>query len=124
MNWIDKMLSSKESRNVKLSLYTFFLFFLLFLLVHLIVAYPKIVHAWDGTDLSTDTDVSISNGTRETVTDTTIIEPGYDVPVTDSEDTTIDMEVTSVISTPAGLDQIEGHNYETNESVELEMDMR
>ena len=91
MNWIDKMLSSKESRNVKLSLYTFLLVFLLFLLVHLIVAYPKIVHAWDGTDLSTDTDISIGNGTRETITDTTIIEPGYDVPVSDSNGDTSEM---------------------------------
>ena len=124
MDWIDKMLSGDESRNVKLSVYTFLLAVCIFILVHLIIAYPKIVHAWDGTDLSTDTDVSIGNGTRETITDTTVVEPGYDVPVTDSEDTTIDMEVTSVISTPAGLDQIEGHNYETNESVELEMDMR
>ena len=121
MNWIDKMLSSKESRNVKLSLYTFFLFFLLFLLVHLIVAYPKIVHAWDGTDLSTDTDVSIGNGTKETITDTVIIEPGYDIPVTDSNGDTSDVEVTSIIETPAGITQIEVHDYDTGEWRDIEM---
>ena len=124
MDWIDKMLSNKESRNVKLTVRTFLLVFLLFLLIHMIVAFPKIVHAWDGTDLSTDTDVSIGNGTRETITDTTIIDPGYDVPVTDSEDITFEMEITNFMPTPAGIDQIEGHNYETNESVELEMDRR
>ena len=124
MDWVDKMLSGKESRNVKLTVRMFLLVFLLFLLVHMIVAFPKIVHAWDGIDLSTDTDISISNGTRETITDTTIIEPGYDVSVTNSEDITFEMEIVNVMPTPAGIDQIEGHNYETNESVELEMDKR
>jgi hypothetical protein len=124
MDWIDRMLSNKESRNVKLTVRMFLLVFLLFLLVHMIIAFPKIVHAWDGTDLSTDTDVSIGNGTRETVTDTTIIEPGYDVPVTDSENITIQMEIVKVMPTPAGIDQIEVFDYEANESKELEMDRR
>ena len=89
-----------------------------------ISGYPKLVHAWDGIDLSTDTDISIDTGTRETITDTVIIEPNYDIPITDAENETVEMTVITVMPTPAGIDQIEVYDSETNESMELEMSNR
>jgi len=91
---------------------------------HFILAFPKIANGWDGLDLSTDTDISIDTGTRESITDTIIIEPGYDIPITDSEGDTIEMEIINVMPTPAGIDQIEVFDYETNESMELDMSNR
>ena len=85
---------------------------------HFIIA---TANAWDGVDLSTDSDISIDTGTRETITDTVIIEPGYDVPVTDSNGDTSDVEVTSIIETPAGITQIEVHDYDTGEWRDVEM---
>lgn len=114
----------EEPKIVLTTVKIFLLFFCVFILVQLIIGYPKIVHAWDGSDLSTDTDVSIDTGTRETITDTIIIEPGYDVPVTDSNGDTSDGEIISIMETPAGITQIEIHDYETNESVDVEMSIR
>ena len=114
----------EEPKIVLTTVKIFLLFFCVFILVQLIIGYPKIVHAWDGSDLSTDTDVSIDTGTRETITDTVIIEPGYDVPITDSEGDTVEMTVITVMPTPAGIDQIEVYDSETNESMELEMSNR
>ena len=88
---------------------------------HFIVA---TANGWDGVDLSTDSDISIDTGTRETITDTVIIEPGYDVPVTDSNGDTSDGEIISIIETPAGITQIEIYDYETNESKNVEMSIR
>ncbi|MDC3375215.1 hypothetical protein OAW27_00050 [bacterium] len=88
---------------------------------HFIIA---TANAWDGVDLSTDSDISIDTGTRETITDTVIIEPGYDIPVTDSNGDTYDGEIISIMETPAGITQIEIHDYETNESVDVEMSIR
>lgn len=117
MNWID-------SKGARMSAWTLLLVMVIYVGVHFILAYPKLVHGWDGIDLSTDTDISIDTGTRETITDTVIIEPGYDVPITDAEGNTIEMEIINVMPTPAGIDQIEVYDSETNESMELEMSNR
>jgi hypothetical protein len=111
----------EEPKIVLTTVKIFLLFFCVFILVQLIIGYPKIVHAWDGVDLSTDSDISIDTGTRETITDTVIIEPGYDIPVTDSNGDTSDVEVTSIIETPAGITQIEVHDYDTGEWRDVEM---
>ena len=79
------------------------------------------MHGWDGIDLSTDTDISIDTGTRETITDTVIIEPGYDISVTDSEDEVIELEVITINPDTGGPVQIEGFDYETGTFIELEM---
>ena len=119
MKLLDK--DGKESREVRLTAWTFLLVIVLFILVHVIVAFPRIAHAWDGADLSTDTDISIDVGTRETITDTIIIEPGYDVPVTDSNGDISDVEIISTIETPAGITQIETYNYDAGEYADIEM---
>ena len=93
----------------------------IYITIHFIVAFPKLVHGWDGIDLSTDTDISIDTGTRETITDTVIIEPGYDISVTDSEDEVIELEVISINPDTGGPVQIEGFDYETGTFIELEM---
>lgn len=125
MNWID-------SKGARMSAWTLLLVMIVYITVHFILAYPRLVHGWDGyieynmstsgEDLSPD--ISIDTGTRETITDTVIIEPGYDVPITDSEGSTTDMEIISIMPTPAGIDQIEVFDYETNESMDLEMSNR
>ena len=125
MNWID-------SKGARMSAWTLLLVMIVYISVHFILAYPRLVHGWDGyieynmstsgEDLSPD--ISIDIGTRETITDTVIIEPGYDVPITDSEGSTTDMEIISIMPTPADIDQIEVFDYETNESMDLEMSNR
>tara|TARA_R110002020_G_scaffold263423_6_gene478120 strand:+ start:298 stop:666 length:369 start_codon:yes stop_codon:yes gene_type:complete len=119
MPWLDE--DGKESKEVRLAVWTFLLAFVLFLTVHFILFYPRISHSWDGFDLSTDTSVSIDTGTRETITDTVIIEPGYDISVTDSEDEVIELEVITVNPDTGGPVQIEGFDYETGTFIELEM---
>ena len=88
---------------------------------HFIVA---TANGWDGVDLSTDSDISIDTGTRETITDTVIIEPGYDVPVTNSEDITIEMEIINIMPTPADIDQIEVYDYATGDYLDLSLDSK
>jgi len=117
MNWID-------NKGTRMSAWTLLLVMVIYVGVHFILAYPKLVHGWDGIDLSTDTDISIDTGTRETITDTVIIEPGYDVPITDAEGNTIEMEIINVMPTPAGIDQIEVYDSQANETIELEMSNR
>ncbi len=125
MNWID-------SKGARMSAWTLLLVMVIYISVHFILAYPKLVHGWDGyIEYNMNTsgediapDISIDTGTRETITDTVIIEPGYDIPVTDSEGNTIEMEIINVMPTPAGIDQIEVFDYETNESMDLEMSNR
>ena len=122
----------KESKEVTIAVYLLQLIFVVFILVHVILALPKIVHGWDGVidyNMSTSgedlaPDISIDTGTRETITDTVIIEPGYDIPITDSGGNTIEMEIINVMPTPAGIDQIEVFDYEANESMELDMNNR
>ena len=91
---------------------------------HFILALPTIANGWDGVELSTDSDISIDIGTRETITDTVIIEPGYDVPVTDSEDITIEMEIINIMPTPADIDQIEVYDYATGDYLDLSLDSK
>lgn len=117
MNWID-------SKGARMSAWALLLVVVIYISIHFILAYPKLVHGWDGSDLSTDTDIFIDTGTRETITDTVIIEPNYDIPVTDAEGNTVEMTVITVTPTPAGIDQIEVYDSETNESIELEMSNR
>ena len=122
MNWID-------GRNARMSAWIVLLLSVLYFGGHFLVA---IANGWDGVidyNMSTSgediaPDISIDTGTRETITDTVIIEPGYDIPVTDSGGNTIEMEIINVMPTPAGVDQIEVFNYETNESMELDMNNR
>ena len=117
MNWID-------SKEAEMTAWALLLVFVIYIGIHFILAYPKLVHGWDGIDLSTDTDISIDTGTKETIADTVIIEPNYNIPVTDAEGETVEMTITTVTPTPAGIDQIEVYDSETNESVELEMSNR
>lgn len=91
---------------------------------HFILALPTLASGWDGVDLSTDSDISIDTGTRETITDTVIIEPGYDVPVTNSEDITIEMEIINIMPTPADIDQIEVYDYATGDYLDLSLDSK
>ena len=117
MNWID-------GKGAKMGAWALLLVFVIYIGIHFILAYPKLVHGWDGVELSTDTDISIDTGTRETITDTVIIEPNYDIPITNAEDETVEMTVITVMPTPAGIDQIEVYDSEANESIELEMSNR
>ncbi len=91
---------------------------------HFILALPTLASGWDGVDLGTDSDISIDIGTRETITDTVIIEPGYDVPVTNSEDITIEMEIINIMPTPADIDQIEVYDYATGDYLDLSLDSK
>jgi hypothetical protein len=86
---------------------------------HFIVA---TANGWDGVDLSTDSDISIDTGTRETITDTIIIEPGYDVPVTDSDNNTVEMEVTTIDPVTEGPIQMEVYDYDTGSYLDLSLD--
>jgi len=52
MNWID-------SKGARMSAWALLLVMVIYVGVHFILAYPKLVHGWDGIDLSTDTDISI-----------------------------------------------------------------
>ena len=85
-------------------------------------------NGWDGLIFdygnSGDTDISIDTGTRETISDTVIIEPGYDIAVTDSENETIELEVITVNPDTGGPVQIEAYDSETNEYYDLEMNLR
>ena len=56
-----------------------------------------------------------------TFTDNVIIEPGYDISVTDSEDEVIELEVITINPDTGGPVQIEGFDYETGTFIELEM---
>tara|TARA_R110002110_G_scaffold52809_1_gene153208 strand:+ start:136 stop:492 length:357 start_codon:yes stop_codon:yes gene_type:complete len=89
-------------------------------------------NGWDGVldyNMSTSgedlaPDISIGTGTRDTITDTVVIEPGYDIPITDSEGDTIEMEIINIMPTPAVIDQIEVYNYDTGDYLDLSLDSK
>ncbi len=114
MNWID-------SKCSKIIWRTILIIAVLYFGQHFLTS---TANAWDGVELSTDSDIFIDTGTRETITDTVIIEPGYDVPVTDSEDITIEMEIINIMPTPADIDQIEVYDYATGDYLDLSLDSK
>ncbi len=71
-----------------------------------------------------DAVIELNSGTRELVQDSGLVLPGMDVTITDSENTAIEMEVITVMPTPAGVDQIEVYDPQTNTYYELEMQNR
>ena len=119
----DKMnklleLTEQNAQLLNKCAWVVFAFTVIYFGAHIYVAK---VNGWDGIDLSTDTDISIDTGTRSTIPDTVIVEPGYDISVTDSENETIELEVITVNPDTGGPVQIETFDYETGAYIELEM---
>ncbi len=124
MEWIDKMLSQEESTGVKMGILIFLLSVVIFITVHLIIAYPKLVHAWDGTveynmdtsgeDLAPNVDISIDTGTRQTIESIGQLKPGMNLEVHDwGTNETKEVEIIKIDPPTGGPVQMEAYDYNT-----------
>ena len=99
----------------------------IYVLVHFILAFPKLVHAWDGTasvDLSQETDVSIDTGTRATISDTVILEPMQEIDVHDWEtNESKSMTIIKIDPLTDGPVQMEVQDYDTGDNIDLTLDI-
>tara|TARA_B110000467_G_C18177140_1_gene398473 strand:+ start:466 stop:852 length:387 start_codon:yes stop_codon:yes gene_type:complete len=115
----------EEPKIVLTTVKIFLLFFCVFILVQLIIGYPKIVHAWDGVDLSTDSDISIDTGTRETIESTDLLAPATDIEIFDyNANESTDVEVQYIYPDTGGPVQVEVYDYATGEYSVLEMEIK
>jgi hypothetical protein len=92
---------------------------------HFILALPTLASGWDGVDLSTDSDVSIDTGTRETIESTDLLAPATDIEIFDyTANESTDVEVQYIYPDTGGPVQVEVYDYATGEYSVLEMEIK
>lgn len=132
MKLLDK--DGKESKEVRLAIWTFLLIVVLFITVHFIIAYPKLVHAWDGAveynmdtsgeDLTPDVDISVDTGTRQTIESLRQITPGMNLELHDWEtNETKEVEIIKIDPATGGPVQMEVYDYDTGNHLDLRLDL-
>ena len=130
---IDK----EEPKALITTVKVFMLFFLVYLLIHMIIAFPKLVHAWDGMielnqgysriftpQENVKVNVFNDNDSRQRVEDSGSLRPGGKVQVTDSEGTVHEMDVIVVQEIEGGPVKIQGYLPSTQEYYDLNMKLR
>ena len=113
-----------DSKEVRFVMWIILLLSVLYIGGHFVKA-----HAWDGTaeyntDISTETDISIDTGTKQTIESTGQVTPGMDIEVHDWEtNETKEIEITNINPPTGGPTQMEGYSYDSGDYLDLRLDL-